>query len=45
MKCNSGRTLQQCLQQSRRNAFLQQLYNKGNKAGMGVVGRVFTPTQ
>jgi len=26
-KCNNSRTLQQCLQQRRRNASLQQLYN------------------
>ena len=45
MKCNSSRTLQQCLQQRRRNASLQHLYNKGNSIGMGVVGRVITPTQ
>ena len=45
MKCSNGITLQQCLQQRRRNASLQQLYNKGNSVGMGVVGRVITPTQ
>jgi Na+/H+-dicarboxylate symporter len=33
------------IQQRRRNASLQQLYNKGNSVGMGVVGRVITPTQ
>lgn len=44
-QCSSGRTLQQCLQQRRRNASLQQLYNIGNSVGMGVVGRVFTPTR
>ena len=43
--CNSCKTLQQCLQQRRRNASLQQLYNKENRIGMGVVGHVFTPTQ
>jgi hypothetical protein len=45
MKCNSCRALQQCLQQRRGNASLQQLCNKGNRVGMGVVGRVITPTQ
>ena len=45
MKCKSSITLQQCLQQRRRNASLQQLYNIGNSVGMGIVGRVFTPTQ
>ena len=45
MKCNSSRTLQQYLQQRRRNASLQHLYNIGNSVGMGVVGRVITPTQ
>ena len=45
MICNSCKTLQQCLQQRRRNASLQQLYNKGNSIGMGVIGLVITPTQ
>ena len=45
MICNSYKTLQQCLQQRRRNASLQQLYNKGNNLGMGVVGRQSIPTQ
>ena len=45
MKCNSSRTLQQFLQQRRRNASLQHLYNKEKSLGMGVVGRVITPTQ
>ena len=45
MICNSYKTLQQCLQQRRRNASLQQLYNKGNSIGMGVIGLVITPTQ
>ena len=45
MQCNRSRTLQQCLQQRRRNASLQQLYNSGNSVGMGLVGRVTTPTQ
>jgi len=45
VKRNSGRTLQQCLQQRRKNASLQQLYNIGNSLGMGVVGRQTTPTQ
>ena len=45
VKCNSSRTLQQCLQQRRKNASLQQLYNIGNRVGMGVVGHVITPTQ
>jgi len=45
MKCKSSITLQQCLQQRRRNASLQQIYNIGNSLGIGVVGRVITPTQ
>ena len=45
MKSNSGKTLQQCLQQRRSNASLQQLYNKGDSVGMGVVGRQTIPTQ
>ena len=45
MKCNSSRTLQHCLQQRRKNASLQHLYNIGNSVGMGVVGHVITPTQ
>jgi len=45
MKCISSRTLQQCLQQRRRNESLQQRYNIGNSLEMDVVGRVITPTQ
>ena len=45
MKSNSGKTLQQCLQQRRSNASLQQLYNKGDIVGMGVAGHVIIPTQ
>ena len=45
MKCSSSKTLQQCLQQRRRNASLQYLYNIENSVGMGVVGLVITPTQ
>ena len=41
MKCSSCRTLQQCLQQRRRNASLQQ----GKQRRNGVVGLVITPTQ
>ncbi len=40
MQCNSSRTLQQ----RRKNASLQQLYNIGNSVGMGVVGHITTPT-
>ena len=39
MNCSSSKTLQQCLQQRRRNVSLQQLYNKGNSLEMRVVGR------
>ena len=45
MQSNSSRTLQQYLQQRRRNASLQQLYNIGNSVGMGVVGHITTPTR
>ena len=35
MICNSCRTLQQCLQQKRRNASLQQVYNSRKTVRMG----------
>ena len=45
MICNSCRTLQQCLQQKRRNASLQQVYNSRKTVRMGVSAYVTIPTQ
>jgi len=45
MICNSCKTLQQCLQQKRRNASLQLVYNSGKTLRVGVSAYVTIPTQ
>ena len=45
MKWSSCKTLQQCLQQRRRNASLQQAYNIRKTVRKGVSAYVSIPTQ